>query len=277
MEVTLAAIEHHGWHVVLLAGRTKRPVPGQPWTTTTDLGRITKHVRAGSNIGLDCGPSSGVAVLDFDDLEAAKEINRLLGALDVTVVTGTGKVHCYVTYEPGLPGKIRWRGRPIGDVQRGGQTDRGPVRQHVVLPPSLHPDTGRAYHWAVNPVTWTPPPLPPAWRAYLLNVPPEHATDCPDYMRELIGDLRGVAPAEPWTGPTAEELIKRALKQVGAVRRSNGSVKMQCPQCAVEGHDRHRDNATVFADGRWGCAHAPGDREHRLAIGRVLGAIGPCA
>lgn len=263
-DVTLAAIEHHGWHVVLLAPRAKHPMPGQPWTTTADVNRVMKHLRGGGNIGLDCGPQSGIAVLDFDDLEAAKEINRVLGALDVTVLTGSGKFHCYVQFEKGLPAKIRWRSGKIGEVQRG-------PHQQVVLPPSIHPETGKPYQWAVNPVTWSPPLLSERWRAHLLN-----PDDCPDYLKQYTGDLRGVPAAEPWNGPAAEELIRRALAQPGAVRRSNG-IKFQCPACAAEGHDKHRDNALVRNDGRWGCAHAPGDREHRLAIGRVLGAIGPCA
>jgi hypothetical protein len=45
-----------------------------------------------------------------------------------------------------------------------------------------------------------------------------------------------------------EHLQTAALQQPGAVRRHAG-IKFQCPQCAAEGHDEHRDNACLFNDG----------------------------
>jgi hypothetical protein len=72
-----------------------------------------------------------------------------------------------------------------------------------------------------------------------------------------------------------EHLQTAALQQPGAVRRHAG-IKFQCPQCAAEGHDEHRDNACLFNDGRWGCAWATDSelgRAHRRAIGRALGAM----
>ncbi|MGH7393760.1 MAG: hypothetical protein ACREM3_30535, partial [Candidatus Rokuibacteriota bacterium] len=69
---------------------------------------------------------------------------------------------------------------------------------------------------------------------------------------------------------TRAEIDRRraaALQQPGARERGD-DVKFQCPQCRAEGHDQHKDNARVFANGKWGCAV---DRAHFRAIGEVLG------
>jgi hypothetical protein len=93
-------------------------------------------------------------------------------------------------------------------------------------------------------------------------------SDPRDYIKPST--LGHPAP-EPWSGPEPEELLHRALLQPGAKRRGRG-IKFQCPGCRKEGHDRHRDNATVWNDGRWGCALDP---SHRSAIGEALGAREP--
>jgi putative DNA primase/helicase len=67
-----------------------------------------------------------------------------------------------------------------------------------------------------------------------------------------------------------DQLRAAAFAQPGAVERTSGNIKFQCPQCRDEGHDQHRDNASLFPEGRWGCAV---DRAHWEAIGRVLGAF----
>jgi Protein of unknown function (DUF3987) len=72
-----------------------------------------------------------------------------------------------------------------------------------------------------------------------------------------------------------EDLQAVALQQPGAVRRHAG-IKFQCPACAADGHDTHKDNACLFNDGRWGCAWATDSelgRAHRQAIGRALGGM----
>jgi len=76
-----------------------------------------------------------------------------------------------------------------------------------------------------------------------------------------------------WDGPAPELIIQRALDQPGAKRRRMG-IKFQCPQCRDDGHDRHRDNAIVFNDGKWACAYAPGEVSHKQAIAKALGALG---
>jgi hypothetical protein len=63
--------------------------------------------------------------------------------------------------EPDLSAKLEWDDVKIGEIQRG------PGQQQVVIPPSVHPDTGRRYQWIVDPITQPIAPLPGEWRAYL--------------------------------------------------------------------------------------------------------------
>jgi hypothetical protein len=261
LDLTLAAVALHGWQVVLLGSRSKRPI-GQTWTITRDVDVIRRHVARGGNIGLVCGPESGVVVPDGDDLDRMRDMFATLGALAIWVETGSRKIHCYARWEPGLPAKLMWQGRKVGELQRGGiGADGQLVLQHVVLPPSIHPDTGRAYRWLVDPCSPLPT-LPDAWRTHLL-------------------DASVVTPAavdeDAWDGPMAEELLRRAMLQPGARRRRVG-VKFACPACRAicpdcgERHDKDGDNALVRNDGRFGCAV---NVEHRRAIAEALGVVLP--
>jgi hypothetical protein len=248
---TLDAMEIHSWRVVLLASRSKRPT-GKEWHLTTEPATVQYHVNSGGNVGLVCGPSSRVAVLDFDQPAAFVEMCSQIGPLLTTVETGSGKYHVYVKWQDSLPARIHWQGSVVGEIQRG------PALQHVVMPPSFHPDTGNPYRWAADP-RLALPGLPQEWVAHLAG------TSVPDYVR-TTGDL-GHPAEEAWDGPSPEELRTKALQQPGARPRRNG-VKFQCPGCARAGRDRSRDNAILYLDGRWGCAVDP---DHRRAIGEVLG------
>jgi hypothetical protein len=252
---TLYAMRHQGWRLVLLGPRMKKPAT-RHWVITSNIAVIEPHLHAGGNIGLICGEETGVAVFDFDDLAAMTEMFAALGPLAETVHTGSGKRHCYVRWEPDLPAKITWNDRTAGEVQRGASRDESRLQQ-VVMPPSIHPVTGEAYRWLVDPcqpVTL----LPDEWRVYLKG------DDVPEPIP--IRDTTGID--DFWAGPAPDELLQRALQQPGAARRSSGAIKFQCPGCREVGRDRHRDNAIVFADGRWGCAV---DAGHKVAIAAALG------
>ena len=257
--LTLAAIVAHRWRLVLLGQRSKRPI-GVAWEITDDRVVIGRHVRKGGNIGVVCGPESRLAVLDFDDLDAARAMMRSLGRIPPTVLTGSRKAHVYVRYEQGLPAKLRWKGRCVGEIQRGGAGPAGRrLLQQVVCPPSVHPKTGSRYAWLCDP-RQPVPALPEAWRTFL--VPPRPANGL------VGGRLR-----QP-RGPSVAALLAQAATLPGARLRSYG-VKFQCPCCASDGHDRSRDNALVMTDGRFGCAYAAGEdeeaRRHRRAIAAALG------
>jgi hypothetical protein len=160
-ERTLEAIRIRGWRVVLLGQRAKK-VHTKHWEITTDVDRVARHLLTGGNLGLMCNQMNGVAVLDADDLLGWADMVDSLGQPAAAwVETGRGRLHYYVQWEPDLPAKLEWRGQVIGEIQRG------PGQQQVVIPPSIHPDTGRRYRWIVDSVTQPLCPLPGEWRAYL--------------------------------------------------------------------------------------------------------------
>jgi Bifunctional DNA primase/polymerase, N-terminal len=192
--LTLEAIRTRGWQAVLLAPRTKRP-QGTHWTITTVLTVITRHLDAGGNLGLLTHQRTGLAVLDPDQLVPWGQMIDMLGQPAAAwVLTGSGRVHYYVTWED-LPAKLEgWDGRVIGEIQRG------PGQQMIVAPPSIHPDTGARYRWLVDPVTEPLEPLPSLWRTRLWSVP--------------VSPGRRATPAAPQT------LRATTLRQPGARRFS---------------------------------------------------------
>lgn len=250
---TLCGMFEHKWHIVLLGERSKKPI-GEHWQIVTTGYDLVNHcMHQNGNIGLVCGEVSRTAVLDFDRPGALAEMAADLGPLQPWVETMKG-VHCYVKWEDGLPASIRWKDQIVGQIQRG------PALQHVVLPPSIHPDTGRAYRWLVDP-SEPLPELPAKWREYLKE------DEFPPWVKFVDREEAGIPEPEEWHGPPPEELTRRALMQPGARQRRFG-VKFQCPGCRDEGHDKHMDNAVVHNDGHWGCALNP---DHSAAIGEALG------
>jgi Primase C terminal 1 (PriCT-1) len=98
--------------------------------------------------------------------------------------TGSGKLHFYVAWEPGLPALLTWQGQRVGEIKRGGSL-AAPVLEQGVLPPSLRPD-GPPYTWLVDPRTEPLIVLPEAWRRHLrarIPVSPPAFT-APEEIRE---------------------------------------------------------------------------------------------
>jgi hypothetical protein len=168
--LTVAAIRAKGWEVVKLKG--KRPI-GKHWEVTKDADQVAEWIACGHNIGLVCHERTGVAVLDPDCVEWADMVDALGQPCLPWVITGSGKLHYYIRWEPELPAKLEWEGRIVGEIQRG------PGQQQVVLPPSVHPNTGARYRWIshcllpemlcepVDPIAGPLPTLPGLWLAYL--------------------------------------------------------------------------------------------------------------
>ncbi len=244
VEETLTILKVFNLKAILLAKGLKRPPPGE-FPVTSDPERIRRH---DGNIGICGGP---IAILDFDNIHLMNIMFTMLGFLEPTVETGSGKFHVYVKTIPGIPARIRWNDQLVGEIQRG-------ETQYVVAPPSIHPN-GKPYKWVGKPIE-----LPSAWREYLLDQTPE----VPEEFRKYVG--QGIPKQEDWEGPPGNMIVARAREMPHAKPRSFG-IKFQCPACAEDGHDKSRDNAVVMNDGRWGCAYAPQDMRHKRAIGAALG------
>ncbi len=148
-----AALEYaeHGWRVLPVAG--KRPMlpgwsrPGGDGAVSTDPDQIrawwTRWPAA--NVGVATGPASGLAVLDIDPRsggnEALADLEGRVGPLPGTVVSLTGGGGLHLLYRH-PDRKITSRANALGpglDVKGHGGM--------IVVPPSTHPDTGRAYRW----------------------------------------------------------------------------------------------------------------------------------
>jgi hypothetical protein len=152
------ALARAGWEVLPLNGKVPTTAHGV-LDATTDEARIRDWWRARDhNVGarvpeqlivLDVDPQNGGA---FAELEAITG-EPLPATLTVHSGRNTGGQHRYFARPPGELTATRL---PAGiDLK----THRG----YCVMPPSLHPATGKPYRWeAAEPV-----PLPPATRALL--------------------------------------------------------------------------------------------------------------
>jgi hypothetical protein len=89
------------------------------------------------NIGIICGPISGVVVLDADSPEMAERIAGELPPTAMQTKTPKGK-HFFYRLEPGqhVPSRVRVN-QTMLDI-------RGEA-SYVVAAPSIHPDTGQRY------------------------------------------------------------------------------------------------------------------------------------
>lgn len=187
----------HGWPVFMLA-RSKRPVANCPacpkaeedpthdqnacpcltchgfYAATTDPQRVAAIVAAvpRGQLALRTGAAAGVVVVDVDPAHDGAATLAQLIATGLTpptarVRTGSGGLHLYYQH-PGqrVPCSQGKPGQGLGpgiDVKADGG--------YVVLPPSVHPRTGRPYRWipgqAIQEMppalltACTPPPAPP--------------------------------------------------------------------------------------------------------------------
>lgn len=140
-EVT-RAIER-GWALTTLWGKiaTRTGWQNEP---PVPLDQLIDHVEQGGNIGLRCGPVSGVVVIDVDTQAALEELAEIVGRdalITVTSKTADGW-HLYYT----CPGDVE-----IGNShEKLGLPDDVHVRGkggYVVLPGSMHPEARVRYEW----------------------------------------------------------------------------------------------------------------------------------
>lgn len=111
-----------------------------------------------ANIGLATG--NGIVVLDIDGAEGLAELKAWIavhGPLPATLASRTGNgAHLYWSYA----------GADIRSSARGNLHVRG-YGGYVVLPPSLHPETGRRYKWVD--ATLTAAELPGQLKEWMLS------------------------------------------------------------------------------------------------------------
>ncbi len=159
-----------GWYLTPLNG--KAPYQKDwPNTATNDEPGIAKWITVG-NVGLVTGAGSGVVVIDVDPRNGGNDSLAILesycGTMPDTVVcnTGGGGQHYYFQYFEEAKSS-----KPLPGIDF--QCDS----RCVVLPPSVHPDTGAIYDWEVPPAEGAIVELPESWKHALAN--PEQVKESP--------------------------------------------------------------------------------------------------
>jgi hypothetical protein len=94
-----------------------------------------------ANIGLRTGIDSGYLVVDVDTPEAEEWVRTHLPMSPMRAISGAGSTHSYFGVPPRkeIRNKQAWKKIPGLDVRGSGG--------FIVLPPSIHPDTGKPYEW----------------------------------------------------------------------------------------------------------------------------------
>jgi len=188
-DLAVAAIElaSAGWPVMPLHGKV--PITGHGLLdATTDLTIVSSWWDRWPQANIGARVPESLIVVDVDPRAGGREslarLEAAHGALPTTLTVRTGGAdrgeHRYFRR---LPGSLTM-------AKLGAGIDlRLPGRHYCVVPPSIHPDTGRVYEW-VDP-TVAPVLLPP-WLATLLRSPAQPAVPARRPVRgeaERPGDL----------------------------------------------------------------------------------------
>lgn len=255
---TALACARAGWPTFPLAGKVpaiSKQAGGRGFMdATTDEAQLREwFTGTGWNVGMPTGSAVGMWVLDVDTskdkggLESIMSLTRSHKLpFTLTVRTGTGGFHLYFAH-PGKRVSNRQNLWPGIDVRGDGG--------YVVIPPSVHPDTGEQYRLVRRAIAaptpeWMlpllcPPPPPPPRRAAPPTALPLRQADA-----ERLRRLR-------WDPGTRE----RAGLALGGQVVGSGDVirvrRVRCPSCG-------RPSVHWFIDPR----EAPGARcDHRNSCG----------
>jgi len=164
-----------GYHVFQCSPKTKLPFTTAPNGCNSasgdpDVVRGWWERYPNCNIGLKC---DNVLIIDVDNKNGKDgngdfaRIADRVGPLTTGPISlsGNGGYHLFFQRPDadikGVNG-LKWDGKKTGiDIQVG--------NQYIVVPPSIHPETGKAYTWKVEPAPVTElPVLPDAWIKYVL-------------------------------------------------------------------------------------------------------------
>ena len=150
----LAPLAAAGCRFVRLARREKRPL-GAGWQhrSTDNLQDVAAWLKAGSNVGILLGPTSGVVDVEYDTPEGREQL-AAFGILDVPTPTWRSArgEHRLFRWEPWMPEAAAVKADAI-EIRLGGRAAQS------VLPPSRHPD-GITYEWTTPPGSVAIAPFP---------------------------------------------------------------------------------------------------------------------
>jgi putative DNA primase/helicase len=185
-----AALElaRRGWPILPLRGKVPRLHNGLHGATT-DERAIANWWRLWPDCGIGVRTGNGITVLDVDGDTGADSLHDLERQhfklpTTVTVMTGGGGAHYYFGAD-GIPNSVGKLGPGLDVRGTGG---------YVVVPPTIHPETGRAYEWDNHPADVPVQPMP-AWLFTLLQADAS-AVRRRTPTREWVRLIRGIPEGE---------------------------------------------------------------------------------
>ena len=136
------------WVTMPLEG--KKPII-KDWAKLTTIDYITSWNK-GNNIGLICGALSGIVVLDIDNKDGgmddwAQHVKKYGEPETLKVITGGGGLHYYFRYNERVSHLKSSSRVAINDEGKTMAWDIKSNGGQVVIPPSIHPVTGKGYDW----------------------------------------------------------------------------------------------------------------------------------
>jgi len=246
-----------GWPVIPLVPRTKIPFDGSGGCrdATTNQAQIDKwdQDHPDCNVGLGIQPS-GFLIWDIDPrnggAESQARVEERFGPLPETPMSHTGRgdggTHRLFN-RPELPEGYRFKSS-IEIIDDDGTRHPCPgidikTDGYIVIPPSIHPDSGQPYQWDIE---WSPFRIPPAdlpaWALSLVMEKISGNGGRPAELPELIPEgardttLTSVAGSLRNAGLTADEM-DAALQVMNAKRcvTKDRSAPLPLPEKRVRG------------------------------------------
>src|SRR4028119_234075 len=138
-----------------------------------DHSEILAELETGKATGIGLKLGNGLLAIDFDGLSATKMLAKLAGSNSLDIFSKTtawtsgraGRKQCLLSVAEADWPRLRNLPIPTGVIGDDGKEERLEfhwIGRQSVLPPSLHPGTGKPYEWITNPPD--NPPLPaPKW------------------------------------------------------------------------------------------------------------------
>lgn len=159
------------WITIPLNGK----IPAKSgWTKLTAESNIESQWQDGNNMGLPCGILNRVIVFDVDNKEGGVEdwhehCRKYGEPQTLKVISGGGGLHYYFHYNERVAHLKNAAKMAISPDGRKMAWDIRTEGGQIVLPPSIHPDSGRPY-------TWVEPMVPvsemPDWMIKIMSGPP---------------------------------------------------------------------------------------------------------
>ena len=212
-----------GFALVRVQRGMKRPTQ-EEWQLEANAARTVEDcIRfRGSNIGL-AHRWSGTCAVDIDDFQAGEawftqhgvSVVELLTADDAVQITSGRENRAKLLYR--LPDSVDWlpTHRPVGcGIEFRCASDGGASTVQDVLPPSIHPDTGKPYQWAGSGTWETLPVLPDAVLKLWLALAAPEASAARRTASVLEGAIRHPGRNDALTS-LAGTMRRRGMSQVG--------------------------------------------------------------